>query len=199
MVRPGRLCCRRAARATHRPSRDPRRLTHGQMPADSALPGCCFPSLTLRAFNTTFRAQCFGGVAEKCVRPSECGSIVHVSAAALKSVDKRFALCEPRELPLGCGAAGIGHPRPDARTPRRAENSGPSGTQWGERLPNAQRTVPKSPRESLRRNRDHRTTAAPASATAWSCSPEPPLTPIAPTTFPFSFRGIPPANIMIRP
>src|ERR1017187_8442449 len=52
---------------------------------------------------------------------------------------------------------------------------------------------------SSRRNREHRTTAAPASATAWSCSPEPPLAPIAPTTFPFSLRGIPPAKIMIRP
>ena len=46
---------------------------------------------------------------------------------------------------------------------------------------------------------DYRTTDAPASATAWSCSPEPPLTPIAPTTFPSSFRGMPPAKIMIRP
>ena len=40
--------------------------------------------------------------------------------------------------------------------------------------------------------------AAPASATAWSCSPEPPLTPTAPTTFPSDFSGIPPAKIMIR-
>jgi len=41
--------------------------------------------------------------------------------------------------------------------------------------------------------------AAPASATAWSCSPEPPLTPIAPTTFPSRLSGIPPAKIMILP
>src|SRR6185503_7348313 len=39
----------------------------------------------------------------------------------------------------------------------------------------------------------------PASATAWSCSPEPPLTPMAPTTFPSFFNGIPPAKIMILP
>ena len=41
--------------------------------------------------------------------------------------------------------------------------------------------------------------AAPASATAWSWSPEPPLTPMAPTTLPSRFRGIPPAKIMILP
>jgi len=41
--------------------------------------------------------------------------------------------------------------------------------------------------------------AAPASATAWSCSPEPPLTPMAPTTLPSILSGIPPAKIMILP
>src|SRR5581483_2126764 len=41
--------------------------------------------------------------------------------------------------------------------------------------------------------------AAPASATAWSWSPDPPLTPTAPTTFPFFFSGTPPAKIMILP
>ena len=30
---------------------------------------------------------------------------------------------------------------------------------------------------------------APASATAWSCSPDPPLTPMAPTTFPSLLSG----------
>ena len=36
-------------------------------------------------------------------------------------------------------------------------------------------------------------------ATVWSCSSEPPLTLIAPTTLPFRLSGIPPAKIMIRP
>ncbi len=39
--------------------------------------------------------------------------------------------------------------------------------------------------------------AAPASATEWSCSPEPPLTPTAPTTLPPRFSGMPPAKIII--
>src|SRR5262249_1887578 len=34
--------------------------------------------------------------------------------------------------------------------------------------------------------------AAPASATAWSCSGEPPLTPMAPTTLPFRLSAMPP-------
>ena len=41
--------------------------------------------------------------------------------------------------------------------------------------------------------------AAPASATAWSWSPDPPLTPMAPTTLPSRFSGMPPAKIMMRP
>ncbi len=39
----------------------------------------------------------------------------------------------------------------------------------------------------------------PASATVWSCSPEPPLTPMAPMTLPSRLRGMPPAKIMILP
>ena len=41
--------------------------------------------------------------------------------------------------------------------------------------------------------------AAPASATAWSCSPDPPLTPTAPTTLPPFFSGMPPAKIITLP
>jgi hypothetical protein len=40
--------------------------------------------------------------------------------------------------------------------------------------------------------------AAAASATAWSCSPSPPLTPTAPTIRPSRCSGIPPAKIMMR-
>jgi putative membrane protein len=41
--------------------------------------------------------------------------------------------------------------------------------------------------------------AAPASATVWSCLPDPPLTPRPPTTLPPRFKGIPPAKMMTRP
>ena len=41
--------------------------------------------------------------------------------------------------------------------------------------------------------------AAPASATAWSCSPDPPLTPMAPTTLPPFLSGMPPAKIITLP
>lgn len=41
--------------------------------------------------------------------------------------------------------------------------------------------------------------AAPASATAWSCSPDPPLTPMAPTTLPLFLSGMPPAKIITLP
>jgi len=41
--------------------------------------------------------------------------------------------------------------------------------------------------------------SAPASATEWSCFPLPPLTPMAPTTLPSRFSGMPPAKIMTRP
>jgi hypothetical protein len=39
----------------------------------------------------------------------------------------------------------------------------------------------------------------PASATVWSCSPLPLLTPIAPMTIPSRRIGMPPAKIMMRP
>ena len=62
----------------------------------------------------------------------------------------------------------------------------------------------------LRKSRAHFSTApyfctppqnprAPASATAWSCLPMPPLTPTAPTTAPLRFSGTPPAKIITRP
>src|SRR5882757_10108024 len=38
--------------------------------------------------------------------------------------------------------------------------------------------------------------AAAASATAWSCSPLPPLTPTAPTIWPFTLIGMPPAKVI---
>ena len=41
--------------------------------------------------------------------------------------------------------------------------------------------------------------AAAASATAWSCSPVPPLTPTAPTTAPPRRSGTPPAKTITRP
>jgi hypothetical protein len=41
--------------------------------------------------------------------------------------------------------------------------------------------------------------ATAASATAWSCSPLPPLTPTAPTIWPFIVSGAPPAKIITRP
>src|SRR6202034_3947910 len=41
--------------------------------------------------------------------------------------------------------------------------------------------------------------AAPASATLWSSTPDPPLTPIAPTTSPPRLIGMPPAKIIILP
>ena len=41
--------------------------------------------------------------------------------------------------------------------------------------------------------------ATPASATAWSFTPELPLTPTAPTTWPPRLMGMPPAKIMILP
>ena len=41
--------------------------------------------------------------------------------------------------------------------------------------------------------------AAPASATVVSCSPSPPLTPTAPTTWPSRLSGMPPAKTITRP
>src|ERR1017187_410525 len=82
-----------------------------------------FPSLTLRAFNTTSERNVWRHC-RRCRRPSECRPVVHVSAAALKPVDKRLAggfhYASPRELPLGYGADWIGHLRPDSRTPATA-------------------------------------------------------------------------------
>ena len=46
------------------------------------------------------------------------------------------------------------------------------------------------------RHYDHAATTA--SATAWSCLPLPPLTPTAPTIWPFALMGMPPAKIITR-
>src|ERR1700682_3605696 len=46
---------------------------------------------------------------------------------------------------------------------------------------------------------DYEQAATAASATAWSCSPLPPLTPTAPAIWPFTLIGRPPAKIITRP